>query len=360
MDSLIITQSNAETVTSNLITKLYQEVSNSISYNITGILSVNKCYESEAEYLRTHCPELTIISSGGYYINIEDPIVKSLLANQIGDGIGVTATDINNTTINTIANINFDGAERFHEFSRFTQIQNISSGSNIDLKTINKVSLPCNTLVNNSITFPNSVYELICPYLTDTNFVFGDKLAGIIYIGGNTFNYSQTTSNYTMCRLYDVNHVGFQNVNKMLYIPNATSLTYPSQGDSCFGNEKWQPNTPYKIVYLKGVSGQQTTIADKMFNNCTITNLIINNTTLPEVKNAMLTATNVYLPDSILTSTTVNNVTTYSIDTSISGMTNPWSGQSSTIKPISEFPTVATLTAWEDEQMPVKLVEELM
>jgi hypothetical protein len=108
---------------------------------------------------------------------------------------------------------------------------------------------------------------------------------------------------------------------------------------------------------LKGEAGQQTSIHSKAFNRCTITNLIINNTTLPNIVGEMLNATNVYVPSSILTSSTVGNVTTYSLN-----ITDPWgaANKTPTFKPIDEFPTVATLAAWEDENMPVKLVEELM
>lgn len=359
MDNLIITQSNVETVTNNLITKLYQEVSNSTSYNITGILNVNKCYESEAEYLRTHCPELTIISSGGYYINIEDPIVKSLLANQIGDGTGVTQTNIDNTSISTLASADFTGATKFHEFEKFAHITQIPNSSNIDLKTINKVTLPCSKFYgNNSVKFNGAIYELICPNLTQTDRVFGDAIGGIFYIGGSTFDFSQSGEDYPMCRTAGNNE--FFNVNKMLYLPNVTDITFTRSGGchSCFGNQKWRTNAPWKIVYIKGDVGQKTNIQDKIFENCDITNLIINNTVLPDIKNGLLNnVTNVYVPSDILTSSTSGGVTTYSLS-----ITDPWAaaGKYPVFKPISEFPTVATLTAWEDEDMPVKLVEELM
>ena len=298
------------------------------------------------------------INAPSYYIRIEDSVVRTVLSTLIGDGTGVTQTNIDNTSIETLAGANFNGATKFYEFEKFAHITQIPNNSNIDLKTINKVKLPCSKFYgSNSVKFNGVIYELICPNLTQTDRVFGDAIGGIFYIGGSTFDFSQSGEDYPMCRIED--GTSYVNVNKMLYLPKVTDITFTRSGgcDSCFGSKKWRPNTPWKIVYIKGTAGQKTNIQNKIFEQCDITNLIINNTVLPDINNGLLNATNVYVPSDILTSSTSGGVTTYSLS-----ITDPWAAASKypVFKPISEFPKVATLAAWEDEGMPVKLVEALM
>lgn len=151
MNSLIIKQNSTETVSSDTIHKLYLQVYNSNSHDIRGELNVNKCYQSEVEYLRANCPDLTINVTSGYYIPFVDDAVRTALATQIGDGTGVTQSDIdainqNQTTVNLSNNTNI---VRFPENYLFYQV-NVNGCTNLEELSFGTLNIHWQTVSYNN------------------------------------------------------------------------------------------------------------------------------------------------------------------------------------------------------------------
>jgi hypothetical protein len=63
--------------------------------SLKGNLQVPKAYKDEVDWLEAKFPNLHINVTGGLYFKFEDPeVLRVLLANNWGDGSGVTTTDI--------------------------------------------------------------------------------------------------------------------------------------------------------------------------------------------------------------------------------------------------------------------------
>jgi hypothetical protein len=105
MTDLTITQnSNVETVTMTVLHKLYETVSaiSSGHAHISGNISTPGAYKNEIDYLTGRFNggsegSLTITATK-QYVNLEDSHAEAFLTNYIGDGIGVTLSDMTNHT----------------------------------------------------------------------------------------------------------------------------------------------------------------------------------------------------------------------------------------------------------------------
>lgn len=370
--NLSVTQSNQSTeqgVPSEAVNKQYNlAVSSTPPTELEGNISLDgPTYEEYVSTLKEKYPKL-YITAPAFYVKFQDPVTESKLANAIGDGTGVTSNNIQSVTDNkVIGNIDFTDCTYFHEFGKFTGLTTIGemtyAPNDVALRTVSEVTLPYIEMYRaHSVSFFGSVYicprlSKFAPYLSNDGYDNGDRIQHILYIGGTNLE-----------SYYLADMPMFDNVNnnpysdsKMLYLSNATSITQANTCESTFGNRQGKKACPYQIVYLRGINGIKTTIGDRVFANCSITNLIINNTVLPDIKNSLLTATYVYLPSSILTATESAGTTTYSLNLEAVGLeSNPWNGYTPTFLPIDEFPTAETLDSWRDEGKPIKLIESLM
>lgn len=121
---------------------------------LEGTLNVDgSIYEDAGKKVRDAFPNIKLNVSGGYYMRFEDPNVLSvLLANGVGDGIGVTTDQA--AAVTSIGNWFKENTtiEYFDEFEKFTGITQLSS-------TINNYSYSpfykCTNL--KSIRIPSSV-----------------------------------------------------------------------------------------------------------------------------------------------------------------------------------------------------------
>lgn len=102
MKHIKIEQTNiAETVTSQLINKLYKYCTNDEldnTSNIKGNLYSLHAYEDEVNYLTDKFKDLIINISGEYYVKFVDDVFANLVINEYGDGAGVFKAQLNSVT----------------------------------------------------------------------------------------------------------------------------------------------------------------------------------------------------------------------------------------------------------------------
>lgn len=177
-----------ENVTSDVIHKLYEtakviidneelnEVEES-QVSLKGNLQVPKAYKDEVDWLEAKFPNLHINVTGGLYFKFEDPeVLRVLLANNWGDGSGVTTTDIlSRTSIPSNMFKNNTTVVSFNELQQMPNITSIQSSafegcsnlSSIDLSNIQEIDtnafLRCSSLTQvdaSSVTsFGQNVFQ---------------------------------------------------------------------------------------------------------------------------------------------------------------------------------------------------------
>lgn len=165
-----------ENVTSNIIHKLYEtakaiidvEEANNVQesqVSLKGNLQVSKAYGDEIDWLEAKFPDLHI-TAGTRYIRFADPeVLRVLLANNIGDGTGVTEADASAVTyIDGLFQGNTT-VTSFNELRYFTggvqllnrAFYNTSNLQSIDLSTVSFLSERCfsSSGITGVINLPN-------------------------------------------------------------------------------------------------------------------------------------------------------------------------------------------------------------
>lgn len=256
--------SSIETVTKNLITKLYDLALNAeegdiISYQ--GNIYSTIAYADEVKYLQDNFPNLIVnVPESGQYIKFEDPEVERvLLANNIGDGTGVTKTVAGGANINKIFQNNTT-ITSFPEFKYFTGMSTIAEWAFSTCSNLQNIILPNNITEIKIGAFKNctslsSVYlPPSCKTLQDgvfqecSNIRFtAEDLQYIETISGNRDNFLFTGYNEASAP----NAIQSQE----LYLPNLKNLG--------FGAFKAQTNI--RTVNLPNL---ETLHAGAVFYNC--------------------------------------------------------------------------------------------
>ena len=153
-----------ENVTSDLITKLYTEAKQIKDYEETnqiqnsqvelqGNLQVSKVYDDEITYLETKFPNLHINTTVGRYIRFEDSTIQQIIAQNFGDGIGITTTEA--ATVNGYSsnpgflalfqsNANITSFNELKYFTNTTKIryntfQNCTNLESVDLRNVTRI-----------------------------------------------------------------------------------------------------------------------------------------------------------------------------------------------------------------------------
>lgn len=143
---------------------------------LSGKITINGyAYEDSVNALREAFPNLTIEVTG-YYIRFEDPeVLRVLLANGVGDGVGILYADAEKCkSIGTWFNGNTI-IKTFNEFQHFTSITSIGVGAFDGCTSLESITLPnsivslgrqsirnCSSLT--SFIIPNGVEDI--PYAT--------------------------------------------------------------------------------------------------------------------------------------------------------------------------------------------------
>ena len=364
-----------------------------------GSIVSDAAYEDAVTYLRTKFPKLTIqIIDNNYYIRFKDPeVLKVLIANGIGDSVGITTAQTKNTNVGTMFKNN-TSITSFDEFSAFPQtIQNsaffgCTNLQSIDLsqatyiqgsafkdctslvmdincpnllqigqeafsnsgvknvlnlgsiQRIDRTFLGCNI---DTAIIPESVTEYIGPFyngsvtkltINEENLISLHLGLPLNAIGKDVMNLKNVTAS--------VGGAMFNGGCTQVYLPKATSTSWTSWFFTL------DQNNPFyaQLVYLRDLSAIND--GDAMFRQCTIQRVVINNTTVIPVQDRprfdVYNVGALYVPDEVVDS--------YKAD-------EAWSAFGDKIKPISELPTVDTKADWDklDQQGKNKtLIREYM
>lgn len=203
MNRLNIQQSsNVEIVGADLIQKLYETALTTSDITLVGSLLCDHCKETAYNYLTgvengvKRFPDLHIEATGGIYIDFADPEVERvLLANSIGDGVGITNADLaamvsaswlpnfrNNTTITTFPELSRTNITTLgdNKFNGCTSLQSIDLSK---IETLNgavfygctslgpTVNMPALTSITGDVCFQNctSLTQINMPIITSIN-----------------------------------------------------------------------------------------------------------------------------------------------------------------------------------------------
>lgn len=364
-----------------------------------GSIVSDAAYEDAVTYLRTKFPKLTIqVIDNNYYIRFKDPeVLNVLIANGVGDSVGITTAQAKNTNVGTMFKNN-TSITSFDEFPAFQQtLQNsaffgctnlqsidLSQATYINSKAFKDctslvIDINCPNLVQigkeafcnsgvknvlnlgsiqrmddtfygcniNTAIIPESVTEYLGAFRkgTVTKLTINEEnLISLCYglpldaIGKDVMN----LKNVTAC----VGGAMFNGGCTQVYLPKATSTSYTTRFFT------YDQNNPFnaQLVYFRDLSS----IADggAIFRICTIQHVVINNTTVIPVQDRpqfdVSSVAALYVPDEVVDS--------YKAD-------EAWGRFGDKIKPISELPTVDTKADWDklDQQGKNKtLIREYM
>lgn len=319
--------SSIETVTKNLITKLYDLAFNAeegdiISYQ--GNIYSAAAYADEVKYLQDNFPNLVLnVPESGQYIKFEDPeIERVLLANNIGDGTGVIKVIAGSANINKIFQDNTT-ITSFPEFQYFTGMSNITEKAFSNCSNLQNIIIPNNVTEIKNRAFLNCT-SLSSVYLPQSCKTLGqgvfmgcsnirfttEDLQYIETIGGSRDQFLFTSYNKDSARnaiqsqelyLPNLKNLGFgafkaqinirtvnlpnletlhvgsvfyncPNLTEVISLGNVTAIDY---SDTHFGirNGMFEGCTSLTTVHLPEAL---TILSDLMFQNCTnLTNINI-------------------------------------------------------------------------------------
>ena len=364
-----------------------------------GSVVSDVAYEDAVTYLRTKFPKLTIqVIDNNYYIRFKDPeVLKVLIANGVGDSVGITTAQAKNTNVGTMfkSNTSITSFDEFHAFpqtlqnSAFfgcTNLQSIDLSQAIyihksvfkdctslvmDINCPNLIQIDKEAFRNSGVknvlnlgsirwmddTFygcnidtaiiPESVAEYLGPFrngsvtkltINEENLISLRQGLPLDAIGKDVMNLKNVTAS--------VGGSMFSGGCTQVYLPKATST---SQRTWFFTHDR---NNPFhaQLVYFRDLSAIDD--GEAMFRQCAIQRVVINNTTvIPVYTKTWFDVSSVgalYVPDEVVDS--------YKAD-------EAWGAFGDKIKPISELPTVDTKADWDklDQQGKNKtLIREYM
>lgn len=364
-----------------------------------GSIVSDAAYEDAVTYLRTKFPKLTIqVIDNNYYIRFKDPeVLNVLIANGIGDSVGITTAQAKNTNIGTMFKSN-TSITSFDEFPAFQQtLQNSAFFGCTNLQSIDLsqatyindgafrdctslvIDINCPNLVQigkeifrnsgvknvlnlgnirwmddtfygcniDTAIIPESVTEYLGAFrngsvtkltINEENLISLRWGLPLDAIGKDVMNLKNVTAS--------VGGSMFNGGCTQVYLPKATSTSYRSWFFTLDKNNRFYA----QLVYFRDLSA----IADgeAMFRMCDIQRVVINNTTVIPVQNLprfdVASVNALYVPDEVVDS--------YKAD-------EAWGAFGDKIKPISELPIVDTKADWDklDQQGKNKtLIREYM
>lgn len=255
-----------ETVNSNVITKLYQLAvgQNSLDAvsDVVGYIYVATTYEDYISALRTRFPDL-IIQPGTTYATIEDPVVLSaLLAANIGDGTGITRSDLSVITNSNLSSIFTQNVcqqiQTFNEFQYFGSVTTIPQNMFLNCTDLEQITLPSSCATLNTNSFKG------CSQLDSID------LSNVTFLGGGSFESTGLTS-------ADISNVSTLKGSVFKNCTSLQSVTFPSNITASYlsdaGNLFDGCSNLTTVTNLDFSSLSK--IPDFLFQNCS--NLEINN-----------------------------------------------------------------------------------
>ena len=157
--------SNTEIVTSAIIEKLYQLVSNNTldsSSSLSGNLQSPHAFEDSVDYLTKNYPNLSINITDGKYIRFKDSAVAALCLSNWGDTVGVTTTKA--ASIGSIGTIFKDNTNivSFDELEKFSILTQLDTQAFSYCTLLSSIKLPSSltTIYNNAFENNTSLVSI--------------------------------------------------------------------------------------------------------------------------------------------------------------------------------------------------------
>ena len=157
--------SNTEIVTSAIIEKLYQLVSNNTldsSSSLSGNLQSPHAFEDSVDYLTKNYPNLSINITDGKYIRFKDSAVAALCLSNWGDTVGVTTTKA--ASIGSIGTIfkNNTNIVSFDELEKFSILTQLATQAFSYCTLLSSIKLPSSltTIYNNAFENNTSLVSI--------------------------------------------------------------------------------------------------------------------------------------------------------------------------------------------------------
>lgn len=252
---------------------------------LEGTLNVDgSIYEDAGDTVKAAFPNIRLNVSGGYYMRFEDDNVKSvLLANGVGDGIGITAEQAAAVTDIRTWFQNNSNIETFNELEKFTGITYVSPKNESGYGS--SAFRMCTSL--REITIPNNVTRIGsscfdgCSALEKVNFA---NNLNITAINGNAFfNCSSLELDINFPNLTEL--TGYSTFCKCAKIEKISSLGNITQIDGA-PNEGYNSSLFLGCTSMKEVNLPQTitSIGIKSFSGCSSLNIINFPNALKEIK----------------------------------------------------------------------------
>jgi hypothetical protein len=273
--------------------------------------------------------DLKLFITGGYYMRFADPeVLKVLLANGVGDGVGITTEQAAAvTSIGTWFKGN-TAITSFDEFERFTGVTSLVAGAYQGCTSLSSIKVPNGVTAFNQNSFNG------CGALTS----FTTDWSKIVTIGLSAFQNctSLAIEDLSLPYLTDLGQNAFYGV-KIKKISNLGKVTSLQRTGTTYGDKTTLEslNLPQTIKSLGSDSGGNT------FDG--FINLVIEDVNFPSVT---------YIPDGVFYNTKINKLTSLGSSTAIS-QTNAQKSQkgafqASTINEVAEgvFDNITTIGSY--------------
>lgn len=243
MDFIIKNIDNAyEHITNSLLVYLYNYVRTYYDENnedqlLEGKIEAYKGYQYMVDYIRDKFPNLFIMISRNEYLQFEDDIARSYIANTFGDGLGVIQSDIEDITCYYINKNQIklpEGTRKFNELKYFTSVTKLTGDGH-------SLADPCDLFKNCRATLE----EVDLRNITELN----------------QYNFSNCTNLKKVINTDNLTKIDIQNFE------NCTSLeTIQFNNLSNLGNNNFKGCTALKTALIDGTL---KTISSSLFSGCT-------------------------------------------------------------------------------------------
>ena len=274
-----------ENVTSNVIHKLYEtakaiidaEEANEVEesqVSLKGNLQVSKAYGDEIDWLEAKFPDLHI-TAGIRYIRFADDAVYARLSQYLGDGTGITSSEITNANIFSSSNDSNTGQPYFKSNTSITSFNEL--GQLPQVTTIpNSCFQGCTNLTNIDLSNITTLSQLAfkgCAGLTSvdlSSLVNGanSSFADCTSLSSVTLNPNLSYINFGMfehCALRSISGNGISSVGQwgIRYCTSLTTVDFPNLTSIKVG--AFTGDTALTSIDLSNV----TSIENGAFQNCT-------------------------------------------------------------------------------------------
>lgn len=263
MTHLKIEQNNgiAEQVSPSVIEKLYEIVHSGnldSSSNLMGSLNTTGTYQNYVDYLEEQFTKngirQLIITANKLYISFADPAVLSRMLQYLGDGVGITSSEItngnwySNTTdpnTNSALFTNNTSITSFNELGQLSQITNIPNNTFKGCTNLTNINL------HNITSIGQNAFQ-------DCSALSSVDLSNCTSIGANAFNACILLSSVNLSNVTSLGNLVFRGCSSLISVGDLSNIT-------TIGSNVFQNCSALTSVDLSNI----TTIGNNAFTGCT-------------------------------------------------------------------------------------------